>query len=109
MSDKPASISVRIAMWPISLLGGAYSAYVFTYWWLWFVAPLGLPAINIWHAWGLGGIGWFLWRGVSLAIIERADEQAQYTGTSWVVARPFVLAIGSTLAWGFAYVMHRLM
>lgn len=42
-----------IAFFPLAIICGAYAAFVLALLWGWFIVPLGVPAISMFHAWGL--------------------------------------------------------
>lgn len=54
-------------------------SFVGQYLWLWFIVPLGAPAINIWHMWGL-----FTFKGILLsghALQDYKDKTLEAVGT----------------------------
>lgn len=109
MSDKPASPYAYLAAVPLGIATSVWCAYVMTYWWAWFVVPLGVPAIGTLHAWALCCVTWFVGRGFAFASLERADVMPKYATTSYVVAKPILVAALTGVAFGMLYLLHRMM
>lgn len=87
-----------------------YAGFVLSQTWLWFVVPLGVPAINKWHALGLVLVaGWPL-----IPVITKLDAIKEpwwkNLESDEVVAgiydRMLISAIITSMLWGLAYGYH---
>lgn len=45
--------AATLGFFALAAIGGLWWSYVSTVLWGWFVVPLGLPAIGLWHMYGL--------------------------------------------------------
>lgn len=52
-SDIAIGVIAGLLIIPFVLFTGLFYAWVGSYLWLWFVVPLGMPLISVWHFWGL--------------------------------------------------------
>lgn len=109
MSDKPATVTAHLIAFPLGVACSFYCAHIMTYWWLWFVVPLGVPAIGTIHAWALTFVTWFLTRGLALGIIERTKLLPEHSSSTYVIGRPIAISVFMTLGWGVLYILQRLM
>lgn len=110
MSDKPATLTAHLIAWPLGIACSLWCAYVLTWWWLWFVVPLGVPAIGTLHAWALSAGALFFHRHLSLAVAERCGERLDSCKTSqYVIVKPIAIAIAMTGVWGVFWCVQRLM
>lgn len=109
MSDKPASPYAHIAALPLGIAASVWVAYTMTYWWQWFVVPLGLPTISTVHAYALCGAGWFFSRGIAFGLAERADVLAKHDNNFYVIGKPIMVSAIAGALLAFFYVLHRLM
>ena len=79
----------------IGMLVGGGIAFVFWSYWGWFVAPLGLPAIGFFHAWGL-----VIMSGLVVPL-------PQITGESEIqIAHGRRQIVSIALAWPFGLFLH---
>jgi len=95
----------------VSIPGSIYTAWLQSYWWLWFAVPLGAPVINLWHIFGLRLMISHPNMGIfnSLSRVEKklgtsgknpAQVASQSLGNS--VGLALVLTIIQPIAWLFA-------
>ena len=80
--------------------GWVWKALIASYLWLWFIVPLGMPAISLVHALGLTLFGWFFTTGLNM---NQKNEDKEYFAR-WVTVQ---IAIG--FVWLFGYIFHSLM
>jgi predicted neutral ceramidase superfamily lipid hydrolase len=109
MSDKPATLIHHVVGFVLGAAGSVWFAQVMTYWWLWFVVPLGLPAIGTAHAWALCAASVFFSRSLIFAVCERADVPQDRKTAAYVVMKPIVVALWATAVWGVLWCVQRLM
>lgn len=67
--SREATIVYAILTIVALIPGVIYLGFVFSYLWLWFIVPLGVPAISVAHAVGLG-----LLKGFMFYRMQRKEE-----------------------------------
>lgn len=85
----------------IVVLGG----YVFRLYWLWFIVPLGLPAISIAHAIGVR----FLVSILSSPFKAESEDVTRKTGFERTFFKQVGMTIFILIYWVFGYVAHLFM
>lgn len=88
------------------VLGIAYSGFVFSTIWAYFLVPLGLPALTIPHALGILLVFSYPLIGV---FTKLEDMQAAVATIPAFTERMFKSYFFITLVWGAGYLYHTLM
>lgn len=79
--------------------GAIYYAWAFSYLWLWFLVPLGLPAIGVAHAFGLGILKGFMFARLQT---QKKDANIKQTFKDFMTYNLFVPTFG--LIFGYVVV-----
>jgi hypothetical protein len=106
MTDKSDGDSLffgllALALIPVSI---AWRGFVIAKLWVWFVVPLGLAEIGMWHAAGLSAL--VAWVTDSSALTTQDDKKTPRERILYGVG---VAALAPLLAWGIGAVIHAMM
>jgi uncharacterized membrane protein YesL len=73
------------------LISAAIEGFVFSYLWLWFVTPLGVPEISLIHAIGMCALFDFI--SYHYYDYKKSEEVPLATSISYILIRPLVVFI----------------
>ena len=96
-------LTLLTALFAYILFVGVFRAYVLTQLWAWFIVPLGLEQIGLWHAWGLAMIiGMFTVK----ASDYKSDEKKDMTEKIGLFISPVITTL---VVWGIGSIVHSMM
>lgn len=96
MKEDKTGILIAATLFLISLpFLAIYSGFVLSYLWLWFIVPLGVPAIAIGHAIGIMTIKNFVFYKYQKEKTEKGTSEDVYKALTALIVSPSVaLGIG---------------
>lgn len=102
MADVPTWVTVLVFI--VAVVGSStFGGFVFAKLWLWFVVPLGVPAIGMWHAAGLASFVHY-----ATATISPSKAEKRSAAKRAAIALGYVF-VGGSVALVAGYVDHLLM
>lgn len=99
-----AGCLIAIIVTPCAVL---LKGFVLSKLWFWFIVPLGVPAISLWHAWGIAILAAMFSHQASTSTY---DPKVEEYGFGYVIAKSIIMGIlMPLLTWFFGYIAYSLM